>query len=276
MIASLLLPPAMKTIAFALLTSLALAPAARAADEQSCDAAAFEVAGRFAGFPDFSAGNEARVASAACKASPDQPDMLLAAFAYGRQPAGQPMPEDDAKELAVLVIDRTHGRVIASRKQLVEEDAITRFARGSLSLDTARYLLAPGVRAFGLRFQSAANGPSCADNGFGHLLTLFVPDGHALRPVLQLNMSTERALSGCIGHGGPDSVVESAALAITLAPTRSQGYADLVVHARIDTWVFDAARNAPRPRTETRTLRYDGQGYAVRQEDAWWLTNFGF
>ena len=64
--------------------------------------------------------------------------------------------------------------------------------------------------------------------------------------------------------------------AVTLATPRSQGYADLVVHAKIDTRVFDAAKNAPGPRTETRTLRYDGPGYAVREEDAWWLTNFGF
>jgi hypothetical protein len=276
MIPSPLSPPAMKTLAFALLASLALASPARAADEQSCDAAAFEVASRFVGFPDFSADNDARVASAACKASPDQPDMLLAAFAFGRQPAGKPMPDDDAKEVAVLLIDRAHGRVIASHRQLVEEDAATRFDRGSLSLDTARYLLAPHVRAFGMRFKSAGSTPSCADNGFGQLLTLFVPDADTLRPVLQLNMATERALAGCIGHGGPDSVVESADLTLTLAPTRSQGYADLVVHARIDTWIFDETRKAPKPRTETRTLRYDGQGYAVRQDDAWWLTDFGF
>lgn len=266
----------MKTFALALLALLAFAPVARAVDEQSCDAAAFEVAGRFVGFSDFSADNGARVASAACKAAPDQPGLLLAAFAYGRQPAGKPVPDGEAKELAVLLIDRARRQVIASHKELVDEDAATRFEQGSLSLDTARYLLAPGVRAFGLRFHSAGNGPSCADNGFGPLLTLFVPDGHTLRPVLQLNVSTQRALSGCIGAVVPGSVVESAELSVGLAAGRSHDYADLIVRAKISTWAADETRKLPNPRIETRTLRFDGASYAVPHEDAWWLADSGF
>jgi hypothetical protein len=266
----------MKALALVLLASLAFAPVARAADEQSCDAAAFEVAGQFAGFSDFWADNGARVASSACKAAPDQPGVLLAAFAYSRQPVGKPVPDDEAKELAVLLIDRTQRQVIASHRELVEEDAATRFEQGSLSLDTARYLLAPGVRALGLRFHSAAHGPSCADNGFGPVLTLFVPDGRTLRPVLRLNVSTQRALSGCIGVVVPGSVVESAELSIALAAGRSHGYADLVVRAKIDTWAADETKKVPKPRTETRTLRFDGVSYAMRHEDTWWLVDVGF
>jgi hypothetical protein len=266
----------MKALALVLLASLSFAPVARAADEQPCDAAAFEIAGRFAGFPDFSADNPTRVVSSACKAAPDQPGVLLAAFAYSTQPVGKPVPDDEAKELAVLMIDRARRQVIASHKQFVEEDAATRVDQGSLSLDTARYLLAPGVRAFGLRFRSAAEGPSCADNGFGPLLTLFVPDGRVLRPVLKLDVSTQRALSGCIGASVPGAVVESAELGIALGAGRSHGYADLVVRAKIDTWAADEKKKVPRPRTETRTLRFDGTSYPVRSEDAWWLADVGF
>jgi hypothetical protein len=266
----------MKAFALVLLASLTGAPLARAADEQSCDAAAFEVAGQFVGFSDFSSDNGARVASSACKAAPDQPGVLLAAFVYGRQPVGKPVPGDEAKELAVLLIDRTQRQVIASHKELVEEDAATRFEQGSLSLDTARYLLAPGVRAFGLRFHSPANGPSCADNGFGPLLTLFIPDGRTLRPVLQLNVSSQRALSGCIGVVVPGSVVETAELSIGLAAGHSHDYADLIVRAKIGTWAAGETRKVPKPRIETRTLRFDGVSYAVRHEDAWWLVDSGF
>ena len=266
----------MRPLALALLATLALAPAARAADAQPCDAAAFAVAGRFTGFADFKADNPARVAAAACKAAPDQPGVLLAVFVYGRQPAGRPAPDDEAKELAVLVIDRARGTVIASLRQPVEEDAMTEVGPDSLSLDTARYALAPGVRAFGLRFHSTARGASCADNGFGDLLTLFVPQGNVLRAVLRMNMSTQRALSGCIGSAVAHAVVESADLTIALAPTRSQGYADLVVRARIDTWVADEGKPTPKPRTETRVLRYDGQRYPVRDGDAWWLAGLGY
>jgi hypothetical protein len=266
----------MKALALVLLASLTFAPVARAADEQSCDAAAFGVAGQFIGFSDFSAGNGARVVSSACKVAPDQPGMLLSAFAYGRQPVGKPAPDDEAKELAVLLIDRVQRQVIASHKELIEEDAATRFEQGSLSLDTARYLLAPGVRAFGLRFHSAANGPSCAENAFGSLLTLFVPDGHTLHPVLQLNVSSQRALSGCIGDVVPGSVVESAELSIWPAAGHSHDYADLIVRAKIGTWAADGAKKVPKSRIETRTLRFDGVSYAVRHEDAWWLVNVGY
>ncbi len=132
------------------------------------------------------------------------------------------------------------------------------------------------MRAFGLRFRSAADGPSCADNGFGPLLTLFVADGRNLRPVLRLNASTQRALSGCIGVAIPGAVVESAELSIALAAGRSHGYADLVVRAKIDTWAADEKKKVPRPRVETRTLHFDGASYAVRPEDAWWLADVGF
>ena len=266
----------MRVFTLVLLALLAFAPVAHAADEQPCDAAAFEVAGRFAGFADFSAGDGARVVSSACKAAPDQPGVLLAAFAYGRQPVGKPMPDDEAKELAVLMIDRAKRRVIASHKQLVEEDAATSFYQGSLSLDTARYLLAPGVRAFGLRLRTGARGASCADNDFGPLLTLFVPDGRALRPVLQMNVSTQRALSGCIGTVVDGAVVESAEVNIALATEKSHGYADLVVHAKIDTWYQDEKKKPPPPRSETRTLRFDGTSYPVPHDSVWWLADFGF
>ncbi len=85
------------------------------------------------------------------------------------------------------------------------------------------------------------------------------PDGRTLRPVLQLNVSTQRALSGCVGAAIPGAVVESAELGIALADGRSHGYADLVVRAKIDTWAADETRKVPRPRTEMRTLRFDGR-----------------
>ena len=266
----------MKTFAFALLASLAFAPAARASEAQACDAEAFAVAARFAGFKDFSdEGDDARVAAAVCKAAPDQPGVLLAAFAYSLLPADQRPERYDDLTLATLMIDRAHGRVIASRKEVINEDAGMQVGRSSLTLDTARYTLAPGVRAFGLRLGSIAPGPSCADGYAGGQLTLFVPEGRALRQVLRLDMSTARALSGCIGRNGTERwVVESATLTIALAPTRTQGYADLVVRAKIDASGGDEAKDVPKPRTETQVLHYDGQRYAPPKDSPWWLQDY--
>lgn len=255
--------------AIALLAALCALPSARATEAQPCDAAAIEVAGRFLGIADFDAEGEASpVVAAACKPAPDQPGHLLAAFAYALAVGGKPPPEYD-KQLAVLVIDRAHGRVLASLKDVIAEDAVTRVGRDSLSLDTARYLLAPGVRAFGLRFSSDSPGPGCADANSGELLTLFAPEGRALRPVLRLDMSSTRALAGCVGHGGPDTVVEGASLTLEMAPTRSHGFADIVVRARIETWAADDTKKMPKPRVETRTLHYDGKSYPVG--GAWWM-----
>lgn len=260
----------------AALAALPLFSAAHAAEPTNCDATALAIAARFAGFSDFSVDNRERVVAATCKAAPGQPGVELAAFAYSTQPVGKPMPVDDAKELAVLLIDRAHNRVLASFEQRIDEDALTRIDESSLSLDSARYLLAPGVRAFGLRFHSAAGGVSCADHTFDQLLTLFVPSGAVLQPVARLNLSVERALSGCVGAALPGYVVEPAVLTIAIAPTRSHGYADLIVRAKIVPFGSGAANSVPPPRTEARTLRYDGHRYVVPSNDTWWLRNVGF
>lgn len=257
-----------------LLAAAWLSPSARASEAQPCGPDVVELAGHFLGVADFDAGGDASpVIAFACRPAPDQPGVLLAAFAYTVSPGGKPPPEYE-KQLALLVIDRARHRVLASRKEVISEDAVTRVGTDSLLLDTARYLLAPGVRAFGLRFRSAGVGPGCADNTAGELLTLYVPEGRTLRPVLKLDMSAARALAGCVGHGGPASIVESASLTLAMAPTRTQGYADIVVRASIDAWGGDEAKaeDVPKARIETITLHYDGRRYPVAGE--WWLNNW--
>jgi hypothetical protein len=201
--------------------------------------------------------NEADAAT--CKSAPDDPARTLAALAY---------PADGAqvKTLVVAVVDTRSARVVRSYQQDVTEDAAVMVGADSLSLDTARYQLAPGVRAFGLRFNSDARGASCADGIWRDELTLFVPDGESLRPVLKgLAMNRSRARQGCFGNGGGTLVYDEARLSIALAPTRTKGYADLEVSASIRRNGEGAAK------VERLSLRYDGEEYRISGKAPWWF-----
>lgn len=201
--------------------------------------------------------NEADAAT--CKSAPADTARTLAALAY-------PADTAQAKTLVVAVVDARTARVVASYQQDVTEDAAIMVGADSLSLDTARYQLAPGVRAFGLRFNSDAHGASCADGIWRDELTLFVPAGESLRPVLKgLAMSRSWARNGCFGNGGGTLVYDEAALSIALAPTRTKGYADLEVSARI-------RRNGEGvAKIERAMLRYDGEEYRISGKAPWWF-----
>jgi hypothetical protein len=197
--------------------------------------------------------------AATCKRAPDDPARTLAALAY-------PADGEDAKTLVVAVVDSRTTRVIRNYQVDVTEDAALMVGADSLALDTAPYRLAPGVRAFGLRFRSDARGASCADGIWRDELTLFVPDGARLRPVLKgLAMSRSWARKGCFGNGGDTLVYDEATLSIALAPTSTKGYADLEVSARI-------RRNGEgTAAVERLMLRYDGAEYRIGGKVPWWF-----
>lgn len=199
------------------------------------------------------------VDAATCRSAPDDPGRTLAALAY-------PANDEGVKKLVVAVVDGSTTRVVRHYQVDVTEDAALMVGADSLSLDNARYQLAPGVRAFGLRFKSDAHGPSCADGIWRDELTLFVPDGDALRPVLQgLAMSRSWARQGCFGNGGGTLVYDEATLSIALAPTRTKGYADLEVSARIRRNGEGAAK------IERVMLHYDGTEYRIGGKAPWWF-----
>ena len=199
------------------------------------------------------------VDAATCKSAPDDPGRTLAALAY-------PANQEGVKKLVVAVVDGSTTRVVRHYQVDVTEDSALMVGADSLSLDTAPYRLAPGVRAFGLRFRSDARGASCADGIWRDELTLFVPDGAGLRPVLQgLAMSRSWARKGCFGNGGETLVYDEATLSIALAPTRTNGYADLEVSATI-------RRNGEGTATVERVmLRYDGAEYGIGGKTPWWF-----
>jgi hypothetical protein len=211
-------------------------------------------------------GNEGQVVAAACKLWPYDGKTLLSAIVFSTD-------DEEVKKLVVAMLDARSGRVVASYEREVGEDASVQFGENSLGIDTAPYQLAKDVRAFGVRFRSAAHGASCADGAWEDELTLFVRTADSLQPVLRgLPMSRWHAVKGCLGQAD-GLVFDKARLSLGIAPTSSHGLADLTVTARITR--ESAADDAiGKPKTEQTTLRYDGDAYQSVKSRPWWLSFF--
>jgi hypothetical protein len=173
------------------------------------------------------------------------------------------------------MLDARTLRVRSRYRTTVDEDALTLVDDASIHLDTGRYRLDDSVRAFGVRFVSAAVGASCPDANWGDELTLFVPEGRTLRPVLRLNMYRQLATRGCLSVWSTDAVWEDAKLTLDVERTRSHGFADLLVTAKIET-EGNAEREYPAPRVERLMMRYDGREYrpvtaSPTDLPPWWM-----
>ena len=165
--------------------------------EGTCDQRAVEIIGERFALLNFSAtDSNGQIVAQTCKVWPHKPDVLLAAIAYKSEPSSTPDWEYK-KAVLVATVDLSQSLVLASHRATIEEDAVTEVGQGSFRFDTARYQLSDQVRAFGLRFNSSARGASCGEATWGDKLTLFVPVGDQLRPVLTLQMSFQRSKIGC-------------------------------------------------------------------------------
>jgi len=205
--------------------------------------------------------------TAVCKTWPHDRKTILSTFAFDEG-------VEDEKVFVVAMVDSGSQEVISIYKRVVAEDAAVHFGQFSLSIDTAPCQLAREVRAFGIRFNSDAIGASCAEGIWGDELTLYVPDGKDLRPVLQgLAMTRLVAREGCFGGASPDVAYDKARLSLGLAKTSSNGFADLVVTARINQ-EGDSELEKKRQRVERYILRYDGKEYMGSNDIPWWLTFF--
>lgn len=114
---------------------------------------------------------------AVCKVNPGDSSQVLAALPF----VDEASEDQSLYGLEVLVADAASGKVIAHWYQpaAIESDAY-RFT--GLKLDTARYQLAPGQRAFGVRISHEG---SSRVNPFGsETLSLYLNDGSRLRQIM--------------------------------------------------------------------------------------------
>ena len=209
---------------------------------------------------------QGRVAGQHCKPWPPAAGKVVAAvMAFERGEA----PDRKWTGVLALVDAQTH-RIQRSHRFEVEEDAVTSVDTSSLTLDTANYALAPGVRALGLRYSAAGPGPSAADARSGDELTLLVPDGRKLRPVLGLSMYLSQAVKGCLGSC-PDAVWDDATRTIAVGPAGAQGWRDLRVTTTVvrdsnaEAAVIDRA-----PQRKLQVYGYTGKRYEMKSSQFDW------
>ena len=116
--------------------------------------------------------------------------------------------------------------------------------------DLANYLIAPGVRAFGLRgdWQESYSGGGASYTG----LYLFVPDGDRLRLVLAAPMSAFSDIAGDWHKDGTrDHDVTDVGNVLVMLPHQTAGHFDVELRQRRgkgrQVWRWDAARSTYRP-----------------------------
>ena len=202
--------------------------------------------------------------AAACKPWPDDPNLSVVTLAY-QMPEHSAPPGERSLNWLVAKVDTRSGQLRERYDDYLGEDSALELDANSLWLDTARYRLAPGVRAFGIVVSSVARGASCPDAGSNDLLTLVVPEGATLRPVFSTYLHAWTTVKGTSCVMDSDFQSEQAELTLAIAPTRSHGYADLLVSARVR-----AGREENVLRTVSTTVRYDGSQYPFKQYATFW------
>lgn len=198
------------------------------------------------------------VVASACKPWPFDESIVLAVAAFGD---AEGIPGERRLHGTVAMLSAADGDVLASHVEEIEEDATTAVQEGAYRLDTARYDLADGMRAFGVVFHSSARGASCPEGGFDDQLTLFVREGTRLRPVLSTYLDAWRVVSGSVCGSARDAVIDTGHTVLRIEPTRQHGWADITLTTRVQR---EAGADAPHDRrTAHRTLRYNGTLYQL-------------
>ncbi|WP_322414295.1 PA3715 family protein [Mesorhizobium huakuii] len=196
-----------------------------------------------------------------CKVWPAHDDLLLVAVplidsvqsAYGQH----------VGDIELLVVDRKtlQLRQRLLQPKLMNDDAVA--IRG-IEFDTARYGLAPGVTAFGLRIDMANHSQP---NPFNETdLRLYAISGNTLRAVLD-----GLAVAGHGGEGDTNCAgsFHSSQVSLAMSPTIHRGYHDIIAVERQDTDEplpdkdGECQSHPGKSVSRTYRLRYDGSRYPV-------------
>jgi hypothetical protein len=195
-----------------------------------------------------------------CRALPSAPGQAIIAVAFRRADSdGDASLGEGAFDIDLALV-KGDGTVVRHLRvaNAFESDAV-RFS--GLSIDTGRYDLAPGVRAFGVRINHMTS--SRANPGSYQDLSLFIDTGKELRQVagpLQTKAWQGEWDTDCAGR------FETTTLTIDLAPTVSNGYRDLLVSSKevveiAKSRAGECEHTTSKAKLSKITLRYDGRHY---------------
>ena len=177
---------------------------------------------------------DGNVITAVCKPHPVNARHIIVSAFYELNDSPNNADGDGKKGFLLAVVDVEQRKLISQYRTTISEDATTRISGSGLQIDTARYYLAPGTRALGVRMHIGYS-PRCAEGGESNYLWLFVEDGTRLRPVIEsLPMSLWKIVSGqnnC-GMGEAEYTIDNVELTLSIAPTVTNGWHDLEVVAQ--------------------------------------------
>jgi len=202
----------------------------------------------------------------ACRVDPAHDDRAIVALTYvageektGKEHSGE---DYDALDLDLVVLDLTSDNVLAHTHESQSiDDGGERFE--GIGVDTARYVLAPGMRAFGISVGHATH-CYCA-NGSSTTLTLYLMRGDKLVEVG--GVQTSASQSGTErGDTPPPCTNRSSEEATTVSVGKgsSHGLADLLLTTVVkETYDDEDPSKCPvlKPTKTTRTLSFDGTTY---------------
>lgn len=195
----------------------------------------------------------------AAKVWPGDPSRLIFAAGVLHAREGEPDYGVETYDLHLLALKAGDHTVLASYVQAgaYTSDAIH---LDSIGIDTANYALAPGVRGFGIASHFAHHGCAAYE---GEDLSLFIVDGHAIRPVLPgIGVTKSQGMCGTCGdYSHSDSI-------LAVAKTSSKGFADLIVKTRSTSAGPGTIQGeeciAPEESGKTTdVLRFDGSQYVI-------------
>jgi hypothetical protein len=203
----------------------------------------------------------------ACRLMPSDRSKAIMALSFIRPGAEVIGGSDDMGDydLDVLIVQSRNGAVL-SRLHLNKVYASDAWRFSTLGIDTGRYILAPGVRAFGVRASHSSS--SRASLGNETTLSLYVQDGKRIRQVLRGLVVSKNGGEWDMQCSGNFFETERA---IEIGTSTNKGFADLIVTSTtIDienrTIKSECKNVRKKPQTNRTTLRYDGKAYIVPKE----------
>ncbi|KRG70183.1 hypothetical protein [Pseudoxanthomonas dokdonensis] len=205
------------------------------------------------------------IGNSQCKVWPAHPELILLAVQLDSADIAQQQLTIDVSDadLEMLVLRGDDANVVARQRSsgLLSSDAIS---VSSFTLDTARYHLAPGNTAFGLRI--SRHGASRVNPIDVTSLRLYVLEGDHLRTVLS-NLLMDH--SGGEWDGNCAGSFFERHWILEVRPERQHRWADLRVTSRDIESVAttggngDCHESESTPQRHTTRLRYDGQHYPI-------------
>lgn len=212
--------------------------------DQLCENSVTSLIGKSLGVDNFS------YIKNACKRWPKDKSITIAAFAYDSGVEYQ-------KSLIVALIDIQKSVVVATYRGVIEDPG-SDVTLEYLKIDTARYDLAPGVRAFGVDVMQSLN-IRCAIGGSGPQRTLYLQEGESIRPILANQTMSRWGYYGgsnpCDDEETGHEYTETDTFTIGMAKEITNGYYNLAINQTT------SYSNSDKTKSITREYNYDGSKY---------------